>query len=108
MDNNTLNKLSIAISILWLLFLIIRMTMVSHIELEPEQYELFINVLNALLIGFIVIFGGLLLWRFTRYSAARTMKSTHCQQCFAKMERGQEFCPKCGWSRDPGFNKPKR
>ena len=33
-----------------------------------------------------------------RYSAARTMKGNHCQQCYAKIPKGERFCPKCGWA----------
>jgi hypothetical protein len=107
MDNNTLNKLSLLVSVIWLVFLFVRIIMVSRIEIDPEQTELFTNVLNILLIGFIIIFGGLIFLRFGRYVSAKTMKGTHCQQCYAKMSKGQEFCPKCGWSRDPNYNKGK-
>jgi glucan phosphoethanolaminetransferase (alkaline phosphatase superfamily) len=107
MDDRTLTKISLFISALWLVSIFLRFIIISNVELEPGQREIFITVLNILLIGFILIFGGLLVMRFGRFSAAKTLKSTHCQQCYAKMSKGQEFCPKCGWSRDPNFNKGK-
>jgi len=107
MNDQMLTKLSLFISAIWIVFLFMRMFMVSQIEMTPEQQEMFINVLNILLIGFIVIFGAVLGMRVYRYSAAKAMKSTHCQQCYAKMSVDQEFCPKCGWPRDPNYNKGK-
>lgn len=107
MNDQLLTRISLFISVIWLLFLFMRIFMVSQIEMDPAQQELFINVLNVLLIGFIAIFGTILGLRAYRYSAAKAKKDTHCQQCYAKMSLDQEFCPKCGWPRDPNYNKEK-
>ena len=102
MDNNTLNRLSIGISVLWLILLMFRMAMYSSAFLATPEGKFFSDVLNVFLIIGIVIIAFFLVRRFTRYSAAKTMKGSHCQQCYARIPKGEMFCPKCGWAK-PGY-----
>ena len=104
MDNNTLNKISVAISALFLILLMVRMAYYGSAYGSTPEGQLFVTALNIfLIVGLVlmVIFVGM---RAYRYVAAKTMKETHCQQCYAKLPPGAEFCPKCGWCK-PGYEQ---
>ncbi len=37
---------------------------------------------------------------FFARTVARSRRSTHCQQCYARIPDGEEFCPRCGNRRE--------
>lgn len=91
-----LNSLSRMISVIWLVILVFRLMMMTIPFSATPEGQTFMTAVNIILIGGLVLVGYFLLKRFLGYTAAKTMKSSHCQQCYAKLEEGAEFCPNCG------------
>ena len=89
-------KLSVGISALWLIILMARMAIYSAPFASTPEGELFVMVLNVFLVIGIVVVGYSLFRQFFRYTAAKTMRDTHCPQCYSKVDREAEFCPVCG------------
>lgn len=94
------NKISVGISALWLILLMFRLVVYSAPFADTPEGETFLTVLNLFLIGGVLILAYILGRQFMRYAAAKTMKDTHCPQCYSKVGRDEEFCPRCG--RDLG------
>lgn len=99
MSNDVWMKLGVAISVIWLILCIVRIGFYSSFYAGTASGDLFITVLNVLLvIGIVmvvVVFGK----QVFRYSAAKTMKGNHCQQCYARLGPDETFCLKCGWEK---------
>ncbi len=91
-----LNSLSRVISIVWLGILVLRLIMMTIPFSATPQGQAFMTMVNIVLIGGLVLIGFILGKSLLGYTAAKTMKGSHCQQCYAKLEKGAEFCPNCG------------
>ncbi|MDO5852677.1 MAG: zinc ribbon domain-containing protein [Thermoplasmata archaeon] len=100
MSNDSLNRLMAGFSIFWILFCILRVALYSSAYTHSPQGQLFTTILNIVLIVGILLMAVYVFRILGRRAAARTMKSTHCQQCFAKLPPDQDFCPQCGWRRE--------
>lgn len=100
MSNDSLNRLMMGVSVFWIIFCILRVALYSSAYTHSPEGQLFVTILNIALIIGILLMAVYVIRILGRRAAARTMKSTHCQQCFAKLSPDEEFCPQCGWSRD--------
>lgn len=89
-------KISVGISLIWLIILFFRLAVYSAPFASTPQGELFVTVLNVFLVIGIVVVGYSLFRSLLRFTVAKTMKDTHCPQCYSKVDRGAEFCPFCG------------
>lgn len=89
-------KVSMGISLIWLIILFLRLAVYSAPFASTPQGELFVTVLNVFLVIGIVLVGYSLSRRFFMFTAAKAMKDTHCPQCYSKVDRDAEFCPVCG------------
>ena len=89
-------RVSLAVSVMWLMVLIFRMAVYAMPYASTPEGRLFSTVLNILLVVGILVVGYSLFKRFFQFAAAKTMKATHCPQCYSKVEPGAEFCPRCG------------
>ena len=70
---------------------------IAHkLKIVTPEGELFVMALNVFLVIGIVVVGYSLFRQFFRYTAAKTMRDTHCPQCYSKVDRDAEFCPVCG------------
>lgn len=100
MDSQGWMRLSVAISAAWLVFCLLRFAIYSSFYAGTPGGDLFITVLNiALIVGLVlmvVVFGR----TFFARTVARSRRSTHCQQCYARIPDGEEFCPRCGNRRE--------
>ncbi|MBR4225844.1 MAG: hypothetical protein IKR86_03535 [Candidatus Methanomethylophilaceae archaeon] len=91
-----LNSLSRIISVVWLGVLVFRLVMMTVPLASTSQGQAFMTAVNIVLIGGLVLIGIVIGRSLLNYTAAKTMRSSHCQQCYAKLEKGAEFCPSCG------------
>ena len=90
------NKLSAGISVAWLIILMFRLVVYSAPFASTPGGKVFMTALNIFLIIGVLMIGWILGKQLLRYTAAKTMKDTHCPQCYSKVSRDEEFCPRCG------------
>ena len=93
MDLNSITK---AASVVWLGILMLRLAMMRVPFASTPQGQTFMAAVNAILLGGLVLVGLFVGRSVLAYTAAKAMRSNHCQQCYAKLEEGSEFCPSCG------------
>jgi hypothetical protein len=91
-----LDSLSRTISVAWLAVLVLRLVLAAVPYMSTPQGRTFMAVVNIVLVGGLVLIGAILGKRLLKYLAAKTMRESHCQQCYAKLEPGARFCPVCG------------
>lgn len=99
MDDRALSRLSIAISLIWLLLIVVRLALYSSFYLDTPRGQLFSAVFNIVLaIGMLLV---AYLWAAPVYRRRRAAGHAdgYCQQCYARMDPGETFCPRCGWER---------
>ena len=85
MDLNSISKVA---SVVWLGVLMLRLAMMTVPFASTPQGQAFMAAVNAVLLGGLVLVGFFVGRSILAYTAAKTMKSTHCQQCYAKLEEG--------------------
>ncbi len=91
-----MGSLSRMISIVWLAVLVLRLVLSAVPYMSTPEGRTFMAVVNVVLVGGLVLIGAILGRRLLRYAAAKADKEGHCQQCYAKIGPGAEFCPVCG------------
>ncbi|MBO4569436.1 MAG: zinc-ribbon domain-containing protein [Candidatus Methanomethylophilaceae archaeon] len=91
-----LESLSRAVSVVWLAILVLRLVLTAVPYMSTPEGKTFMTVVNVVLIGGLVLIGAILGRRLFRYAAAKADKEGHCQQCYAKVDPGAQFCPVCG------------
>ena len=99
MDDRALSRIGIAISVVWLLLCVFRIAFYSSFYLDTPQGRLFSAVLNILLVLGLLMVSYLVLVPMFRRIRAKRSGSSYCQQCYARIPEGEEFCPKCGWRK---------
>ena len=103
MDNDTLRKLSLGISILWIAIMLIRVGTMSMSATQGPGSSGTSTLLVDIILIIGIVFIAVLLWMsYGKKAVAKVGRGEHCPQCYAKMEPGQEFCLKCGRRRDEG------
>lgn len=96
MNGDSLSRIGLVISAIWLIIVLIRLGLYSSLFVSTPEGQLFSTVLNVFLIIGIVLIVLIFGRGAVDYLAAKAGKGTHCQQCYAKLVPGEEFCPKCG------------
>lgn len=88
-----------AISAIWLIICLFRFAIYSSFYAGTPGGDLFLMVLNIILIVGLVLMAAVFGRTFFMRIAAGTRPSTHCSQCYARIPDGEDFCPRCGCRR---------
>lgn len=99
MDNASLTRLSLAISLIWLFLVVVRIALYSSFYLDTPRGRMFSMAFNVILaVGMVLV---VYMWAAPVYRRRRAVSHAdgYCQQCFAPMPPGEDFCPRCGWER---------
>lgn len=104
MDDRSIAKLGLAVSLIWLLLMVARIAMFSSFYMDTPEGRLFSTALNVALVGGLALIAWI--WGVPMYRRIRAAARSngYCQQCYARMPSGEGFCPRCGWERRRSFS----
>jgi hypothetical protein len=96
MDDRAMQRIGIAISVMWLVLCVVRIGLFSAMGPGTGGSGTFATILNILLVVGIVLMVVFLGKGFVRFFAAKAHKDTHCMYCYSKLGPDDQFCPVCG------------
>ena len=96
MRDDTLNRLMVALSIIWLLFMMFRLVLYTSFIPGTGAGHTFSTVLNIILIVGLLLMVWILFRRHYPKMASKVSREGRCPNCYGRVDPGAEFCPRCG------------
>lgn len=96
MNTDSLNRLMVAISVIWLLFMLFRLVIYTTYIPDTGAGHLFIVVLNIVLIVGLLLMAFMLFRRIYPKMASKVDRDGRCPDCYGRIGPDDEFCPGCG------------